>query len=150
MSNGQWILELLSAACCGAAVGMGYPKRLILRVFLAFGAPVLITLFWLWDRGFFEPTPPGSIGFMGPMRSDVLIVIELVVNGAALLAGAAPFWLIRVVVFYVRKRTEVRFDGIHCTECGYNLTGNVTGRCPECGTEIEEMRRRGGSTISLK
>jgi hypothetical protein len=24
-----------------------------------------------------------------------------------------------------------------CTECGYNLTGNVSGRCPECGTAIE-------------
>ena len=24
----------------------------------------------------------------------------------------------------------------HCRKCGYNLTGNVTGRCSECGTEI--------------
>ena len=22
-----------------------------------------------------------------------------------------------------------------CTDCGYNLTGNVSGRCPECGKE---------------
>ncbi len=21
----------------------------------------------------------------------------------------------------------------HCRNCGYNLTGNVSGRCPECG-----------------
>ena len=21
----------------------------------------------------------------------------------------------------------------HCRSCGYNLTGNVSGRCPECG-----------------
>jgi hypothetical protein len=21
----------------------------------------------------------------------------------------------------------------HCRKCGYNLTGNVSGRCPECG-----------------
>ena len=26
-----------------------------------------------------------------------------------------------------------------CVECGYNLTGNVSGRCPECGTDIDEM-----------
>jgi len=24
-----------------------------------------------------------------------------------------------------------------CRECGYNLTGNVSGRCPECGTPIQ-------------
>ena len=24
----------------------------------------------------------------------------------------------------------------HCQQCGYDLTGNVSGRCPECGTEI--------------
>lgn len=24
-----------------------------------------------------------------------------------------------------------------CARCGYNLTGNVSGRCPECGTPAE-------------
>lgn len=24
----------------------------------------------------------------------------------------------------------------HCRVCDYNLTGNVSGRCPECGTEL--------------
>ncbi len=24
----------------------------------------------------------------------------------------------------------------HCQNCGYNLTGNVSGRCPECGTAV--------------
>jgi hypothetical protein len=24
----------------------------------------------------------------------------------------------------------------HCGSCGYNLTGNVSGKCPECGNEI--------------
>jgi hypothetical protein len=23
-----------------------------------------------------------------------------------------------------------------CAKCGYNLTGNVSGRCPECGTVV--------------
>ena len=30
-----------------------------------------------------------------------------------------------------RKRGE-------CIKCGYNLTGNVSGICPECGTRIEQ------------
>ena len=28
-------------------------------------------------------------------------------------------------------------DGSLCAHCGYNLTGNVSGICPECGTKIE-------------
>ena len=24
----------------------------------------------------------------------------------------------------------------HCLTCGYNLTGNVSGRCPECGEPV--------------
>jgi len=24
----------------------------------------------------------------------------------------------------------------HCRGCDYDLTGNVSGRCPECGTPI--------------
>lgn len=26
--------------------------------------------------------------------------------------------------------------GRYCRVCGYDLTGNISGRCPECGTEI--------------
>ena len=26
----------------------------------------------------------------------------------------------------------------HCQNCGYNLTGNVSGVCPECGTKVEQ------------
>ena len=25
----------------------------------------------------------------------------------------------------------------HCRNCGYNLTGNVSGRCPECGSSAQ-------------
>jgi len=25
----------------------------------------------------------------------------------------------------------------HCRKCGYDLTGNVSGRCPECGTPVQ-------------
>jgi hypothetical protein len=37
----------------------------------------------------------------------------------------------------------------HCRRCGYDLTGNVSGRCPECGTPTplrsgSEVRERAG------
>ena len=33
-----------------------------------------------------------------------------------------------------RFRREERMRGGLCPKCGYNLTGNTTGVCPECGT----------------
>jgi hypothetical protein len=36
-----------------------------------------------------------------------------------------------------RRWEAARGDVPLCTFCGYNLTGNVSGRCPECGASIE-------------
>lgn len=50
-----------------------------------------------------------------------------------------PLWLLLLVVgvptgiLFWRDR---RSPPGHCLECGYNLTGNVSGRCPECGTDV--------------
>jgi hypothetical protein len=33
-----------------------------------------------------------------------------------------------------------------CPQCGYNLTGNVTGRCPECGTCVRHVQSEPPST----
>ncbi|MBU0617500.1 MAG: hypothetical protein KKI02_07270 [Planctomycetes bacterium] len=49
-----------------------------------------------------------------------------------------PLWLPLVVaavptgVLFWRDRR--RTPPGHCQNCGYDLTGNVSGRCPECGT----------------
>jgi hypothetical protein len=29
-----------------------------------------------------------------------------------------------------------------CATCGYDLTGNISGRCPECGTSISRLPER--------
>ncbi len=40
--------------------------------------------------------------------------------------------------FFTRRRRLRRWRMRHslCTECGYDLTANVSGVCPECGTAI--------------
>ncbi len=50
--------------------------------------------------------------------------------GAGLIVGAS----------LRRPKAEARGA---CLSCGYNLTGNVSGVCPECGTDIQH---RGSST----
>jgi len=35
-----------------------------------------------------------------------------------------------------REVYKIYRDGI-CDQCGYNLTGNISGVCPECGLRIK-------------
>ena len=55
---------------------------------------------------------------------------------------AAPVWvvlLISIPLTYLLFRLDRRkwHPPGHCQSCGYDLTGNVTGKCSECGTETE-------------
>jgi hypothetical protein len=36
------------------------------------------------------------------------------------------------------KRTERRAAEDRCFQCGYSLTGNTSGVCPECGSPVEK------------
>jgi hypothetical protein len=38
------------------------------------------------------------------------------------------------------RKTRRRRQGL-CTECGYDLTGNVSGKCPECGVHVNPRAR---------
>jgi len=46
--------------------------------------------------------------------------------------GLYPAW---ALVAFVRRRRRLARGNL-CKDCGYNLTGNVSGVCPECGTEV--------------
>lgn len=36
---------------------------------------------------------------------------------------------------WLEQQLTVAFEQAFCRKCGYNVRGNVSGRCPECGTE---------------
>jgi hypothetical protein len=52
-----------------------------------------------------------------------------VIGGASALPG---LWCLAWGARRVRRRRLAR--GNRCTRCGYDLTGNESGVCPECGT----------------
>ena len=58
------------------------------------------------------------------------------------IAAIGGLWLTTLVVAMViqgglvRRRRLLRVRSNRCIACGYNLTGNVSGVCPECGERI--------------
>lgn len=53
-----------------------------------------------------------------------------------------PFvlWTAAAYRHWLRPAKRAFIPG-RCTKCGYNLTGNVSGVCPECGTPVPGQRK---------
>jgi len=66
------------------------------------------TLYWPWSRG--------NDPFAGLSSMQLTLLSVPVISLGALSFGS---WL--------------RFRSYECASCGYNMTGNRSGRCPECG-----------------
>jgi hypothetical protein len=97
-------VKLLEVICLGVAA-----------TFTAFLAMAVGTL--AVDRLFcLEPVPL-------PLRQAVLLWW----SPATLAGSTVSYWWWRLSTRQLRQR-----DGI-CASCGYNLTGNTSGICPECG-----------------
>ncbi len=70
-------------------------------------------------------------GFNWP-RHDSMYWGEITYSGLRF-----PLWLLLIVVaiptaiLFYRDRRHIPPG--HCQKCGYDLTGNLSGRCPECG-----------------
>jgi hypothetical protein len=71
------------------------------------------------------PASPFLVGRVQIPLPPVIIVLA---------AGTAFLW-----------HRDRRMPPGHCKECGYDLTGNVSGICPECGTAIADDVKAGGA-----
>jgi hypothetical protein len=93
------------------------------------------------QRVFYNPPTPktrawGLFGY-GVYRME--FSPSQVVWGATL-----PLWLIAIVgaalaILAIRRARHVREmqrRAGRCVACGYDLTGNISGICPECGTKV--------------
>lgn len=53
--------------------------------------------------------------------------------------GAVAAWHVGCLMIHLAVPEDETLDAPICDRCGYGLTGNVTGRCPECGTPTGEL-----------
>ena len=56
---------------------------------------------------------------------------------AGLLIVLAPLCIVISWRKWREYRKVARVLNHECTECGYNLTGNTSGVCPECGKAVD-------------
>ncbi len=64
------------------------------------------------------------------------LLATLLIFCASPLVGTAVILLCWWPVFQGRLNPASNPDVPLCTRCGYNVTGNVSGVCPECGTPV--------------
>lgn len=111
------VARLRVAICFALGFGLGWYMTMEVTQAIEFG---------IW-KGFrlAERTPVKLL-----LRQVERVFVEV---GISLAAGLIVWSLCR----FFRGRVLVR-DGTLCEECGYNLTGNVSGICPECGTKLSK------------
>jgi len=80
-------------------------------------------------------------GWLGIYFMQFYTEPDIYINGWAI---EAPFWFLLIlllsypaIVFYrgPLRLWQRRRKGL-CLKCGYNLTGNTTGVCSECGEAV--------------
>jgi hypothetical protein len=54
------------------------------------------------------------------------------VSAMTVIPAAVLIWIGAIL-----SRQEMRGTPGYCSKCGYCLTGNTSGVCPECGTRIK-------------
>lgn len=101
----------IAGTILGAGFGLG---SYVLWAFIA------LDVFKLGD-----PTP----GRFGEVRLLVFLSLP-VIMGVFIVAGALAGFM------FGRRFPKHWVGSLVCRECGYNLAGNVSGICPECGRSI--------------
>jgi len=120
----------------------------------------VVSLFWAWEyvtprgqrglglgisRGIFfcfvfSPWPQQTVGWQTRAAWEKMEWLPSVHNlGGSGFVRTLPLWipfiLVAIPTLYL-WRADRRIPPGHCQKCGYNLKGNVSGICPECGTNV--------------
>jgi hypothetical protein len=122
--GGAWGVLIAVFGAYHAAASLPWP-----RVFFPFGclAAILLLPAFLDDR---------RVGYS--LSSGRTTVAQYTIAWIAfVLASGLAAWVAARLRLHVARRQELRSrPGPRCVACHYDLTGNVSGVCPECGTTI--------------
>jgi hypothetical protein len=103
------------------------------------GLPYAYRLFTPRRQDILGYGPSGKSFYCRKPRLSIMPQLTAVIGfplwGPLLVFGTYPLMTL-ILSPYWRRRSR-RAQGL-CLHCGYDLTGNVSHVCPECGTQIED------------
>lgn len=126
VSNGalpseRLLLRLLRPATIAIGSVLIWLRVGMTRVVVGVLITVIAESVWISSASFANWTHFWRLGSIQVLASEILKAA----NHSIVLA---------IVAWYcIRAGTLSKFDKPHCWRCGYNMTGNVSGYCPECG-----------------
>ncbi len=131
----KWLFLLAVCASFGAIAGLATDSPLIWLFFVAW----LCSFFWAGvlcastRRLYICVLVMGAMLFVTSISASIATFPE---SNCGVIPCALPITLVLVLLGYsLGYVPRVTPDNI-CTKCGYDLTGNVSGRCPECGVRV--------------
>jgi len=131
---GATFFAIASLFCFGVA---GYWK-----LYLVFDMSGVEFSYMVDDDDFSLSIPASAIRF--GQRGDLLspLVLGLEYEGFDIWAIRFPHWLTNLItwsLFFILWRKRRKHPEGHCRRCGYDLTGNESGCCPECNTIVAKQ-----------
>ncbi|HEY8749850.1 MAG TPA: hypothetical protein VIM11_17840 [Tepidisphaeraceae bacterium] len=119
-------------------------KRVVMAVLGAVAGLLVASMLPIWPLLFHDiiRTTPLWFAIQHPDSTDTW-VLPLVICAVLMAAGAIALRnLTKLTLRYLSLR---RSRAGLCLHCGYDLTGNASGICPECGTTTLQNTGIGGN-----
>lgn len=92
----------------------------------------------------------GTLIYYAPYDIETLHFGRLIgqwLRELALFIAIMTCWPGAWLAWRARRRRRVK-GALYCRKCNYELTGNTSGQCPECGVNLHKKRPvRGGATL---
>lgn len=106
-------------------------RRVLLGCFLNGFATLCLGVFVTWMLRFLRPPPESAVQFALEVIPDLLVWLVFLPSPILGYVWARAFtkW---------QNTRRDRLYGLLCSVCTYDLRGNVSGVCPECGTPTEK------------
>lgn len=118
----------------GVCMGWGIFGGIILAYYGAyvglFSSP--LGLFCLWRKDLFR-----AALILFAITESIIIILTLLCRDLILATCVSIIIFLATTIALKYYMLDV-VDSIGlCEKCGYNLTGNISGICPECGTKVQ-------------